>query len=636
MFFSLSCPHLAQLFSSILFHAFTFTRARKEDIPTTPLQKMTYAQQSLSSASSSSLFFSPSGRFVARRFLRSENENNSNGCRRRRSSLRQKKKTTSSSSATTDDDAGGTNTTQNDVFLVNFDREEIIHLEDLLKEMKEDYGLSREVSVLLVDESNCFLTADGKETKEMRPYPENCRCVLLNGENAKRLMPELKEAMIDMGFQPSIFGTFTEKNKDKSIANCARQVISAHERYWKLRGTEDDLIDDGSDDGDSTTDGDNVMISTSWPDGEDGISIFNPGSVSIAMSLALDRADVGSSTSVGGIRSDASKIVVLDNVVCDPLRRDLLKEMCGDRETNGFDAWIDSEPPEGLWSRDTYDTLDTDTPSTSGSSSLESAEARNTSSWGLTEEQLAKVARSSAVKTLRARIQRLYPEYEVLPMSADSLEPEGIPGSWGGLRIKTAVGNAAVNGEDFSWHLDMDPSSVDPTSPWAERFGLYVNRERNKPLFVSALVYLNPNVWPASYDAETMFLDPGTGTGVFVRPQPGRVVLMDQDVVHRVSAPSKAAGVPRYSLVLKLVFHPKVMIPTNIHDDLDGITRKEWGEPVLFGSAAGFDVYADDCSSEDDEYEDDFGEDCDPYEEDCEGHENFYQSIEDGEEDDYE
>ena len=57
------------------------------------------------------------------------------------------------------------------------------------------------------------------------------------------------------------------------------------------------------------------------------------------------------------------KIVVLDNVVCEPLRRDLLKEMC-DQETNGFDA-MDIEPPEGLWSRDTYDTLDTDSPSTS-------------------------------------------------------------------------------------------------------------------------------------------------------------------------------------------------------------------------------------------------------------------------------
>jgi probable phosphoglycerate mutase len=534
------------------------------------------------------------------------------------------------------------NNVKSDVFLVNFDEEELMHLQDLLKEMKEEYGLERDVNAVIVNESNWFLTVDGAETNEATsttttvkpPYPESCRCVLLNGDNAKRLMPELKEAMIDMGFQPSIFGTFTEKNNDKSIANCARQVISAHERYWKLRGTEDDLID-GSDD-DSTDD----LISTSWPDGEDGISIFNPGSVSIAMSLALDRADVGSSTSVGGIRSDASKIVVLDNVVCDPLRRDLLKEMCGNQETNGFDAWIDSEPPEGLWSRDTYDTLDTGSPSTSGSS-LESAEAKNTSSWGLTEDQLAKVARSSAVKTLRARIQRLYPEYEVLPMSADSLEPEGIPGSWGGLRIKTAVGNAAVNGEDFSWHLDMDPSSVDPTSPWAERFGLYVNRERNKPLFVSALVYLNPNVWPASYDAETMFLDPGTGTGVFVRPQPGRLVLMDQDVVHRVSAPSKAAGVPRYSLVLKLVFHPKVTIPTNTNtdaagnddddddfNDLDGITRKEWGEPVLFGSAAGFDLDADDCSSSDeDDYEDEFGDDCDPYEEDCEGNENFYKSV---------
>ena len=530
----------------------------------------------------------------------------------------------------------------NDVFLVNFDDDELMHLQDLLKDMKEEYGLNSDVSAVLVDESNCFLTVDGKETNEKRrtPYPENCRCVLLNGDNTKRLMPELKEAMIDMGFLPSIFGTFTEKNKDKSIANCARQVIAAHERYWKLRGTEDDLIvsdeDIGAENDDGSEDTTDDMISTSWPDGEDGISIFNPGSVSIAMSLALDRADVGSSTSAGGIRSDASKIVVLDNVVCEPLRRDLLKEMCGDQETNGFDAMVASEPPEGLWSRDTYDTLETDSPSTS-ESSLDSPDARNTSSWGLTEDHLAKVARSFAVKTLRARIQRLYPEYDVLPMSADSLEPEGIPGSWGGLRIKTAVGNAAVNGEDFSWHLDMDPSSVDPTSPWAERFGLYVNREQNKPLFVSALVYLNPNVWPASYDAETMFLDPGTGSGVFVRPQPGRVVLMDQDVVHRVSAPSKAAGVPRYSLVLKLVFHPKAMIPTTgktaESEGFDGITRKEWGEPVLFGSAAGFDVYADDCFSDDDQrYEDEFGDDCDPYEEDCEGHENFYKSIEDDDE----
>jgi hypothetical protein len=71
-------------------------------------------------------------------------------------------------------------------------------------------------------------------------------------------------------------------------------------------------------------------------------------------------------------------------------------------------------------------------------------------------------------------------------------------------------------------------------------------------------VYLNgPQPWTPGMDAETLFLDPGTGTGVFVRPAPGRVLLMDQDVLHRVSTPSQSAGKPRYSLVLKLCFYPK-------------------------------------------------------------------------------
>ncbi len=45
-----------------------------------------------------------------------------------------------------------------------------------------------------------------------------------------------------------------------------------------------------------------------------------------------------------------------------------------------------------------------------------------------------------------------------------------------------------------------------------------------------------------------------TDVGVMVRPKRGRAVLMDQDVLHRVSAPSASAeGRPRYSLVWKLV-----------------------------------------------------------------------------------
>jgi hypothetical protein len=33
------------------------------------------------------------------------------------------------------------NNVKSDVFLVNFDEEELMHLQDLLKEMKEEYGL---------------------------------------------------------------------------------------------------------------------------------------------------------------------------------------------------------------------------------------------------------------------------------------------------------------------------------------------------------------------------------------------------------------------------------------------------------------------------------------------------------------
>jgi hypothetical protein len=42
-----------------------------------------------------------------------------------------------------------------------------------------------------------------------------------------------------------------------------------------------------------------------------------------------------------------------------------------------------------------------------------------------------------------------------------------------------------------------------------------------KPYFVTGLIYLN-DAWAEDLHAETMFLDPGTQAGVFVRPQPGR------------------------------------------------------------------------------------------------------------------
>lgn len=41
------------------------------------------------------------------------------------------------------------------------------------------------------------------------------------------------------------------------------------------------------------------------------------------------------------------------------------------------------------------------------------------------------------------------------------------------------------------------------------------------------LLYLNEE-WPMELDAETLAVDIDSDTGVFIRPRPGRVLLMDQ------------------------------------------------------------------------------------------------------------
>ena len=122
-------------------------------------------------------------------------------------------------------------------------------------------------------------------------------------------------------------------------------------------------------------------------------------------------------------------------------------------------------------------------------------------------------------------------------------------------------------------------------------------------MFFSLLLYLNKS-WPRNYDAETLFLDSATDTGVIVRPKPGRAVLMDQasgsvvgvemflviialdanilpqDILHRLSVPSRDASQPRYSLVFKLV-----MVPRR-EGAVCSLSKPEWGRPTAFGSAA--------------------------------------------------
>lgn len=140
------------------------------------------------------------------------------------------------------------------------------------------------------------------------------------------------------------------------------------------------------------------------------------------------------------------------------------------------------------------------------------------------------------------------------------------------------IANAAVHGDSYSWHVDADPTTF-PPSLWTLSYGSYCNRDPGKPLLFSLLLYLDAE-WSREWDAETLFLDTQTDTGVLVRPRRYRAVLLDQDVTHRLSPPSKVAQRPRYSLVWKLLMLPKTPGATC------SLARPEWAPPTYFGSAA--------------------------------------------------
>ena len=98
-------------------------------------------------------------------------------------------------------------------------------------------------------------------------------------------------------------------------------------------------------------------------------------------------------------------------------------------------------------------------------------------------------------------------------------------------------------------------AGIGRSAPCTVSLELVCVQEAGRPRFVSLIAYLNSS-WGLNEHAETLFLDSSTDTGAFVRPKPGRVVLLDQDILHRASAPAAAAGRPRYSLVWKLLACP--------------------------------------------------------------------------------
>ncbi|GAX85210.1 hypothetical protein CEUSTIGMA_g12630.t1 [Chlamydomonas eustigma] len=385
------------------------------------------------------------------------------------------------------------------------------------------------------------------------------RVVLLCGGELQQYGAMINNWLLDIGVAPAVVGArVPERHDDLAVSEVVQQLRMSHARYHELLQP--------------------MRMQT---------GVYPPKDARVIMNAVLDAGEVPSTSLPGQYRQDEGHLVVLDG-------------LCSDSERTQILDWITSPghdhsgvPPAARWEQACVD------------------RAGDQATWGLRPEVLEALQHEppEALVAVQSRLAALYHEYDICHMPASQLSDgtavrRRIPDAAGERKedgavgegdeeqeeeeeeeeevLSSFVGNAVMVGDPCAWHVDADPSSFPPSSPWVHNYGYYHNREPGKPLFVSMLMYLN-DTWPEDYHSETLFLDPESQTGVFVRPAAGRVVLMDQDVPHRISQPSSEAGSrPRYSLVWKLVFFPKetskaVSVPT--------LSRKEWGEPVRYGSA---------------------------------------------------
>lgn len=336
----------------------------------------------------------------------------------------------------------------------------------------------------------------------------------------------------------------------------------------------------------------------------------------ISSMACLDGCIVPSESSDAGARISFSHVVVLDNFVDYDTLAELRDFLLGDpkkkeagsdeiREKNGIlvedNSGLNPFLPTDRWEKKTAD--------------MDGASA----TWGVRASILERLAEGEplAMIEVQSRLCKIFPDVDIglMPSSAMQQKSEYGPdeekhmsgkvkdvsskelgdgnNNKNNSKVSTAdpkevdvfgdcsaiLVNAALPFDEYRYHVDADPSSL-PQSPWTDCFGDYINGEPGKPLMVTMLLYLNES-WKRDWGGETLFLDGETDVGLCVSPKPGRVVLMDQDVLHRVSVTSSSTdGLPRLSLVWKLVFLPKYKRQEC------SVIRSEWGRPMFLGSAA--------------------------------------------------
>ena len=287
-------------------------------------------------------------------------------------------------------------------------------------------------------------------------------------------------------------------------------------------------------------------------------SSWDVESIAVAMNVRLDGCIVPSSMSATvPARVSYSHVVVLDNFLDDNVRLPLLDYLSDIQSGKDGDVF---RLREEIWDRKTSD------------------RAGSGPTWGVTDDCLESLRSHPSLIEIQSRLSRLYPEYDIAFLPSDDIQDQAQPSNCSNILV-----NAAVEGDQYEYHVDADPTSFPSSSPWVKTFGDYFNGEPGKPLLVSFVAYLNSS-WGINDGGDTLVLDLDSDTGVFIRPKAGRIVLMHQDILHRLSSPSTwACGRPRFSIVLKLVFIPK--------DELTAcsISRKEFGRVVSFGSASKID-----------------------------------------------
>ena len=238
---------------------------------------------------------------------------------------------------------------------------------------------------------------------------------------------------------------------------------------------------------------------------------------------------------------DTSEIIIFDNILGSDLRKELREVVLGIK-TSRKNQWNDIAlgPDPSRWERGGLDDVlveDNEEESDGGAC------------WGLRGEAVEDICLNKHVpiQKFECLLAKMFPDYNVCKL------PEAVFGP----AVSSITANAATSVDTFHWHIDADPALV-PPSPWADCYGRFPNRTRGKPRFISCLLYINETWDVEAFGGGTKFLDPPTGKELTIDPIPGRILMMDQDITHTVIAPSNCAGKsPRYSLVWKLILHPK-------------------------------------------------------------------------------